>query len=571
MALYEISLIASQIRKWDLEIQKIRMNNFFLVTNENGQRELEFDVTMLNPAEMTEEFVGKLKYEFSKVMSQENGDDNPEVELESESFIRQKLHGYFKRILMELNNPRRKRGQPRMIYSTYLDIYSESQDISFLPPKVQFYVLFNWAKKYYEKEEYNKAIEPLRKLLKINPEFGLGYKWLARSLKKNRKYDEAMYFYEKYAEVDGSIDSLLDLAKSYRKGKLFEKSEKLYHQILEKDPGNMEARIGLAQIKYARKEPDYIEILDELFKEDPDWLREWLVDEFNFRIYLPEKTYLSPVQASKFLGYKKVFELTQKAFKNDLPSHFNPVKARLSFYKEELENWAHVMNRFQCLPEEVKLYPEALEEEISADRLAQANTPQISTTDENGEETINGRPLTRVEKILLEIRRRKAMRLAAYQQNQNNEFQKTDESEKVAADNSETIQVESQISNVPAEATVEPPKKKRGRPRKKNVQENSESQAASDAIAQEATTPRKRGRKKKTTEPENSTAKTGADSNETSQPEGSATSNTTSESSAPRKRGRPRKKKTDGGTEPPADDSESDVVVAIESTEKGEV
>ncbi len=83
MALYEISLIASQIRKWDLEIQKLRMNSYFLVSNEDEQRELEFDVTMLNPAEMTEEFVGKLKYEFSKIVEAENGDTEPDVEIES--------------------------------------------------------------------------------------------------------------------------------------------------------------------------------------------------------------------------------------------------------------------------------------------------------------------------------------------------------------------------------------------------------------------------------------------------------------------------------------------------------
>lgn len=412
MSVNEISLIAVDIRKWDLELQKITFNNFYL--DSENEKMVTFDVSIMNTAEMVEEFVGKFKFTVQKQLQEAQADAEVQVELENEAFIRQKVHNYFKRILTELNNPRRKRGQPKMIYSTHMDVYSENQDISFLPKKVQFFVLLNWARKYYEKEDYAKAIDPLRKLIKIDPDFGLAYKWLARSLKKNRKYEEAMRYYEKYAQVDGSIDALLDLAKSYRKGKLFEKSEKIYHEILKLEPENKEARIGLAQIKYARKEPDYVEILDELYKEDPEWLVEWLVDEFNFRIYVPEKTYLSPVQASRFLGYNKVFELTQKAFKNDLPSHFNPAKARLSFFKEELENWANTMNRYHCLEEEVKLFPDVLEEEEFQPTSNQISYTTMDDQNEPVEVGANGKPLTRVEKILREIRERKAMRMGGY-------------------------------------------------------------------------------------------------------------------------------------------------------------
>ncbi|RMG67709.1 MAG: hypothetical protein D6715_04125 [Calditrichaeota bacterium] len=510
MAEKVFNLIAVDIRKWDLELQKIYLQSYLV--SGDAEEVLHFDVTLLPPPEMVEEFLGKMRKSLASRAGGEGLEETPEIELDNETFIRQKLYNYFKRIHQELNNPRRKKGQPKMIYSTHLDIYSENQDISFLPRTLQFYVVLNWARKYYEKEDYKHAIEPLRRLIKLNPEYGLGYKWLARSLKKIRKYDEAMKMYQKYADVDGSLDSLLDLAKSLRKGKIFDRSEKIYHQILEQYPGEKEARIGLAQIKYARKEPDYVQILDELYQEDPDWLREWLVEEFNFRIYLPNKTYLSPPMAAKFLGFQRIIDLTQLAFKNDIPSHFNPVKAKLSFFREELENWAFCMNRYKCLPNEIKLYPEALAEVNNGSaENDQSARPEAAPATGPG-----GRKLTKVEEILMKIRARKQERLAA---------QQSAEMDGNAA----------QASS--GEASEEPPKRRRGRPRKSETQSNAETaENTAEAASSEATEEppkRRRGRPRKS---------------ETQAAEAATSSNSTKEQAdadgaqpAKRKRGRPRK------------------------------
>lgn len=406
MSNFEISLIAVEVRKWDSEAQKITMVGYYLLDDE--EKNPTFDVSILQPPEMVEEFLGRLRYEAELKLREEHQDEKIEVEFDNETFLRQKVYNYFKRITSELNNPRRKKGQSKMILTTHMDVYNENQDISFLPSRFQFYVILNWARKYYEKEDYKKAVEPLRKLVKFAPDYGLGYKWLARSLKKVRKYDEAMRNYEKYAEVDDSTEAWLDLAKSYRKGKIFDKSEELYQKILAKEPTNKEARIGLAQIYFANKEEKYLEILDALHQEEPEWLKEWLIEEFNFRIYISEKTLLSPVQAAKFLGYKQIFELTQKAFKNDIPSHFNPSKARLSFYKEELENWAMVMNRYNCLPEKIELFPDKIDQvEESPTTMETEAAPVIG---QGGAQP--GRQLTKVEEILLQIRARKAQRNA---------------------------------------------------------------------------------------------------------------------------------------------------------------
>lgn len=408
---YQIHLITLDVNKWSVESRKMSFT-FSAIIND-ALKNVEVESSILKPAEMVEEFLLRLRAtvvsEVADGTTEKNGEEDaiPEIEINNEGYVRQKLLNFFRKLNNEVRNNKRNH---RKIHANHLDVYDESTDISFLPRNIQFHIVLNWCKRFYEREEYKKAIDPLRRLMKLNPEFGLGYKWLARSLKKVRKYDEAMRFYQKYAEVDGSIDSLLDLAKSYRKGKIFDKSEEIYHQILEQDPKNKEARIGLAQIKFALKQEDYLEILDQLYQEDPAWLKEWLVDEFNFRIYLPEKTLIPPLQAARFLGFEKVHVLTEWAFRNDLPSHFNPIKARLSFYKEELENWAKVMNRFQCLDKEIQLRPENLEE--GAYHVNGADTPEEAEQPNKSAAKKKEGASTKLEEILAEIRARKAQRAA---------------------------------------------------------------------------------------------------------------------------------------------------------------
>jgi len=400
----QINFIALDIKRWILEHKKINSIAYLLIDNE--EKSLQFDFSILKPNEMLDNFMARLSTEISSKLLTTNGNSETQFEFENQTFLRQQLFNYFKKITAELRggNSGNNENNYRGIRTTHFDVYNENDDIAILKKQTQFYVILNWCRNYYDREEYKKAIDPLRKLLKLNPRFGLGYKWLARSLKKIRKYDEAMSNYQKYTEVDGSVDAFLDLAKSYRKGKIFDKSEEIYLDILKSNPKNKEAQIGLAQIKFALKQPEYLKILDKLHQQDPKWLKKWLVDEFNFRIYIPEKTFITPAQAAKFLGFNKVFQLTERAFRNELPSHFNPAKARMSFYKEELENWAEVMNRFQCLGKEIKLHPESIVNDKKSGKRACREDISSKKSNESSSK--------KLEQILKEIREMKARRAA---------------------------------------------------------------------------------------------------------------------------------------------------------------
>ncbi|MGH1366121.1 MAG: tetratricopeptide repeat protein [Calditrichia bacterium] len=406
-----IHMTSLSIRKWDLEHYRLYLDTWQVALGE--EHALSLEIGIAKPSDMLKDFLNTIQQSAKELFST-NGKAS-KIKIENEALVKSRLLAWFKRINSELNNPKRKKDQPKMIFTTYQDVYPEGEDIKSLDKKTQSHVMLSWARKYYEKGDYKKAIDPLRRLIKAVPDFGLAHKWLARSLKKVRKYDEAMRQYEKYVEVENSLDAWLDLAKSYRKGKVFDKSEEIYQKILKDNPQEKEALIGLAQIHYAQKDDRYSVILDDLGKVDLDWLQDWLRDEFNFRIYLSEKTPLSPIQAAKFLGYTRVFDLTEKAFKNDVPSHFNPARARVSFYREELENWAAVMNRFSCLDEPIKLYPEKINRDDPNLEMPDSNT--ISRiTQPLAQET--EAPVTKVEDILAHIRARKAERLAMQESNE---------------------------------------------------------------------------------------------------------------------------------------------------------
>ncbi|MEJ2636899.1 MAG: hypothetical protein P8184_16620, partial [Calditrichia bacterium] len=494
MAQYEVTLVAIDIRKWDLESQRLSLTTYFVMDDE--EKTHMFELSIIQPPEMVEEFLGKIRVGCEQKMR--NGgvtDEQINITLPNETYLRQKLYNYFKRILLELNNPKRKKGQSKMIFTTHMDVYNENQDVSFLPQIIQFFVVLNWARKYYEKEDYQRAVEPLRKLVKIKPDFGLGYKWLARSLKKIRKYEDATRFYEKYAEVDNSTDAWLDLAKSYRKGKIFDKSEQIYQDIMKEEPENKEARIGMAQIKFARNEPDFLNILDDLYKEDPDWLKKWLGEEFNFRIYASPKTPLTPIQASSYLGYDKVFELTQHAFRNEVPSHFNPSRARMSFYKEELDNWALVMNRFSVGSEEIVLHPENIS--LETVKPIEVNVNEDDGEGEESEKELKEptRPVkrsTKVEEILRKIRESRAEAQARAARAAGGE-----QAPAAAADR-ETAQETTERETVEEKAK---PVKRRGRPPKKQTEATRTSKPAEEPERAEKPK-RRRGRppKKKTAE-----------------------------------------------------------------------
>ena len=357
---FEIYLLAIEVRKWDFDSKKINLTAFTVVDNKEFR--LLFTVSIGSPADMVEELLGKIKKINKDKMNKYHNSSTYEIDFINEHFLRQKTNSYFKKILGELLGQKKNKNKTKSkkgITTLRMDVFSEGQDVSFLAQDIRFYIYVNWARKYYEREQYPQVLDPLRKALEMHPDFAIGYKWMARAFKKLRRYEESQIFYERHASVAGTTDAALELAHSYRKGNFFEKADELYTKVLKEHPDSFDAKIGNAQINYCLQKP-YVKILDELYNEKPEQVKTWLRDEWNYRFISEKKTHMNPMITAKYLGIKSVFDLSHKAFKDEIPAHFNASKARLAFYKEELDNWVELLNKYHCYAEELKLHSEEI-------------------------------------------------------------------------------------------------------------------------------------------------------------------------------------------------------------------
>ena len=47
------------------------------------------------------------------------------------------------------------------------------------------------------------------------------------------------------------------------------------------------------------------------------------------------------------MGFDRPFDLTRRAFNEEIPSYFNSEKGTIRFVKEELDLWVEIMNRYK--------------------------------------------------------------------------------------------------------------------------------------------------------------------------------------------------------------------------------
>ena len=64
--------------------------------------------------------------------------------------------------------------------------------------------------------------------------------------------------------------------------------------------------------------------------------------------------------ASRYLGFEKPFDLTRKAFNEELPSYFNSEKGTIRFARAELDAWVELMNRYKMDVVDYKTYEDRL-------------------------------------------------------------------------------------------------------------------------------------------------------------------------------------------------------------------
>ncbi len=134
------------------------------------------------------------------------------------------------------------------------------------------------AHEYLEEGKFEEAEIVLLRSLKGNPADSEMRLILAEAYQENNDHQEAVFHLKKVLELEEeNIDAKLKLGNYYMQAgpvagdHLFEEALKLAEQILEKDPGNMDGQILLANANAGLKKLDEaVVILEEVLKAHPD-------------------------------------------------------------------------------------------------------------------------------------------------------------------------------------------------------------------------------------------------------------------------------------------------------------
>ena len=154
------------------------------------------------------------------------------------------------------------------------------------------------------------------------------------------------------------------MAHAYIKLERFKDAESVFERMKKLDPDDLMAKIGQAQIAYLEGK-DYISNLTEIYKTDEEWLREYLKKSWGYKLpgYGDDESRMwNAATASRYLGYDRPFDLTKRAFNDEIPCYFDSEKGTIRFVRAELDNWVEIKNRFRVDGQEYEVYPDRLSE-----------------------------------------------------------------------------------------------------------------------------------------------------------------------------------------------------------------
>lgn len=128
------------------------------------------------------------------------------------------------------------------------------------------------------------------------------------------------------------------------------------------NPDDLLVKILEAQVAYLQSKP-YFEKLDKIKVIDEDWLREYLKKSWDFN--LPghsdhESKMWNAATTSRYLGYDRPFDLTKRAFNDELPCYFDSEKGTIRFVKAELDQWVEIQNRYKIDGNTYRVYEDRL-------------------------------------------------------------------------------------------------------------------------------------------------------------------------------------------------------------------
>lgn len=389
-------LLSTYLKKWSYGDGRITLNYSFCY--DGGYQRNHIDMRLGAPSNLVNEFLSHLFHRAKEAIYELKTEDLSDDEAEivsvgynniisiNESEIKRKLSIFFTKILKEFNHNKRSRGRSRMISTRSLDFYYNDFEFEPLEDWVKFYVHLNRGINKMNGDLWTNAIDDFSLALSLRPDDVVANKQIAQALSNLGRYKEALQYLSVYAEQENTPESLNALAQAYIQLEEYDKADEIYQSIEEQFSESLIFLFGRAQLAYKR-EKGYRQLLDRIYKQEPEWLKEKLKKDWEYK--LPgygklEESMWNAGTAARYLGFDRPFDLTRRAFNDELPSYFDSEKGTIRFAKAELDRWVDIMNRYKLDDQDYQTFEDRLSKaELEKTKVRRPKRKKKSAKDDN--------------------------------------------------------------------------------------------------------------------------------------------------------------------------------------------
>ena len=369
MDLNHLFLLSTYLKKWSFTDNRISLNYSFCMNDEYVRHSV--DMRIQSPMNMVNEFMNSC---FHKAKEQLNGNSEEVNQNEGQganlvmvgdSEIKIKLSEFMNKIMREFNQNKKSQGRQRMISTRSLDFYYNDFEFEPLDDDIKFYVHLNRGANKMNGDLWTHAVEDLKNALSIREKDQLANKYMAIALRKTGDYASALKYLIIYADNEKTAESYEDLAIAYLNLMNFDEADKAYAKLAKIEPESPRPLFGRAMIAY-KQGKSFLPFLDQINELNPDWLIEKIKSDWDYKlpeISENEETRWNASIAARYLGFDRPFDLTKKAFNNDLPSYFDAEKGTIRFVKAELDAWLEIVNRYKIEDHDYQKHEELLTKE----------------------------------------------------------------------------------------------------------------------------------------------------------------------------------------------------------------
>jgi tetratricopeptide (TPR) repeat protein len=371
-----LHILSTYLKKWSYQDNRISVS--FSYFTDRGYGRQVIDMRINAPQNMVNEFLNRSVYKIKEsYMNHHTESDEIAVKLINETETQRKLNLFFSKILKEFNANKRSRGRVRMISSRSMDFYYNDFEYEPLSDQAKFYVHLNRGVNKMNGDLWSAAIEDLKIALTFNNDDPTANKYMAEALLKNQDFEEALPYFEKYAETEKSLKAYNDLAHAYIKLEKYQEAEKALKKMKKLDPDDLLVQMLHAQIAYLQGKP-YFDKLDAIRDADEDWLREYMKKTWDYKLPgfgTDESKMWNAATASRYLGYDRPFDLTKRAFNDEIPCYFDSERGTIRFVKAELDHWVEIQNRYKIDGSQYKVFEDRLSKEEL--KIGNLNPPKL--------------------------------------------------------------------------------------------------------------------------------------------------------------------------------------------------